>query len=81
MDIIGWFRQTISLTGSYVKKSPGFKIYGLKAKGDIEISFDGVNSHIKLAAADGMQTFEHVGRSDFWVKGSGSAEVIAWDGN
>lgn len=81
MDIIGWFRATQALTASYVKLSPGFKIYGLKLKGDIEVSFDGTNSHIKLVAADGMQTFENVGRSDLYVKGSGNAEIIAWDGN
>lgn len=81
MNNNGWFYEAVTLTANYVPKEFGFKAKHLKLKGDVTFSFDGENDNGKLVAGDGMQAFSDVEKSKIFVKGTGTLEVIAWDGN
>lgn len=82
--IIGWKHSSIAApTADYQKLELGFKAKHLKVKTatNVTLSFDGSNDHLKLVAADGVQSYPDVNKSVLWYKGAGALEITAWDGN
>lgn len=87
MNPIGWvykkFTGGEAPAGTFKEYDFDFKAMHMKVRTatSIEISFDGVNTHISQVAADGLKDYDNVMKGKIWYKGSGDLEVTAWDGN
>lgn len=87
MNAIGWLYKALTAAdapaAAFKKIDFNFKAKHLllKTTNSLEVSFDGVTTHLKIVAADGLRQVPDVWKGDFYYKGTGDAEVTAWDGN
>lgn len=87
MNEIGWFFKILTggdaPSGTYKKIDLNFKAKHIKVKPGttLTLSFDGATDHAQIVAADGMQTFSDVNKGEIYYKGTGDAQITAWDGN
>ena len=86
MNDIGWKRHSAALVANYTAAPTldlQFKAKHLKVKtsNTMTISFNGKDDHAVVLAADGLVHFEDVFKGKVWLKGTGTGEVTAWDGN
>jgi len=86
MNEIGWKKYSDTPAASY-PEAPDidlqFKAKHLKVKtaNTVTLSFNGKDDHATVLAAEGLVHFEDVHKGKIWLKGTGAAEVTAWDGN
>lgn len=87
MNDLGWFYKKLTggeaPSGTFQKIDFNFKAKHIKVTTatTLEFSFDGKTVHGSIVAANGLVHFEDVNKGEFYYKGSGDAEVTAWDGN
>lgn len=87
MNAIGWFFKILTAAdapgATFKKLDLDFKAKHLKVKTatSLELSFDGITTHAKILAANGLVDFDDVNKGEIYYKGSGDAEITAWDGN
>ena len=80
----GWFfEKAKALTGDYEKIDFQFSAKHLKirASATCQISFNGKEDDSEVLVADGLVDFQDVNKGEIHVKGSGTVDITAWDGN
>ena len=79
----GWFYKAVTLTANFKPEDFVDNAKHMKLKvvgGNVEFSFSGKESDGKLIDADGMQNFQDINKGKIFLKGTGVATIMAWDG-
>lgn len=80
----GWVNELgFSLTADYQKIDFGsrMKHMKLRASNTVTFSWNGVDDDGQVLAADNLQNFEDINKGEIYVKGTGTIDITAWDGN
>lgn len=82
-----WFRSAVAAPAAYAdadgKRVFNFRASSMKIRtaGTVQFSWDGVNDHGEIVAADGWVDFREISKGQIWVKGGAAVQIIAWSGD